>query len=115
MCTTCLTAGITSRPNFDDFYRLVLEIPDDRPGQIDSSLRDVPAYCHLKRVKLPDGDTLLEINYMFFLAYNGNYNVAGRATGAHEGDWEHMTVRCTTDGRLVAGMIPSADAYHCFH
>lgn len=87
---------------------MVLENHDSRVGQIDAVLSDIPVYCHLKRVELPNGGgTLLEINYIFFLAYNGPYNVAGAKLGAHEGDWEHMTVRCTTDGDLVAGNAPS--------
>lgn len=46
----------------------MLESQDSRVGQIDSSLRDIPVYCHLKRVKVSDGDFVLEINYIFFLA-----------------------------------------------
>lgn len=43
--------------------------------------------------------------------YNGPYNIAGTPIGAHEGDWEHMTVRCTTDGRLIAGTPPPTHRY----
>jgi hypothetical protein len=69
--------------------------------------RDIPVFCHLKRVRLPSGDILLEINYIFFFAHNGSYNIACIDVGAHDGDWEHVTVRCTTDGRLVAGVQSS--------
>jgi hypothetical protein len=86
---------------------LVLEGVEARAGQADALFRDIPVYCHLKCVRLPDGDSVLEINYMFFHAFSGPYNVAGRQRGAHDGDWEHMTVRCTTDGRLIAGARPS--------
>ena len=66
--TSDSTAGITAPASNQDAYRLVLESQDSRVGQIDSSLRDIPVYCHLKRVKLSDGDFVLEINYIFFLA-----------------------------------------------
>lgn len=84
----------------------MLNSKSSRPGQVTSQFKDIPVFCHLKRVNLADGDTLLEINYIFCFAYNGPYRVAGVNTGMHDGDWEHITVRCTTDGRLVAGVSP---------
>jgi Vacuolar protein sorting-associated protein 62 len=36
-------------------------------------------------------------------ANNGPYTMLGRPTGEHEGDWEHVTARCTrATGRLVS-------------
>lgn len=66
--TSAFTSGLATPASNNDAYRLVLESQDSRPGQVDSMLRDIPVYCHLKRVELPDGDMLLEINYIFFLA-----------------------------------------------
>ena len=35
----------------------------------------------------------VEINYCTFYAYNGPYSIFGVKVGAHDGDWEHFTVR----------------------
>lgn len=53
-----------------------------------------------------DGD-LLEINYMMCYAYNGAHTIGpaclGIRLGAHDGDWEHITVRCDlATGTLIA-------------
>jgi Vacuolar protein sorting-associated protein 62 len=86
-----------------DGYRLVLDGPEGRRGQGDQALSNTPVYCHLKLLKLKGSSTtLLEINYAFFMAYSGPYNIAGKLKGAHDGDWEHMTVRCDMRGRLIA-------------
>lgn len=40
---------------------------------------------------------------MFFFAHSGPYVVLGKDRGAHDGDWEHITVRCEPDtGKLIA-------------
>lgn len=46
----------------------------------------------------------IEINYMVMYANNGAYKIAvtGKLVGEHEGDWEHITVRCTARGALRA-------------
>lgn len=89
--------------------RLVLADKAYHHGQAQGDLESVPVYATVKEVegaKLHGGatGTLLEINYMALYANNGAYKlgITGRETGEHEGDWEHITVRCTTSGKLVA-------------
>lgn len=74
----------------------------DRVGMASSKLSQVPLFAKIKRVRLPTGKIILEINYMALLAYSGPYKLL---FGAHDGDWEHMTVRCTTDGQLISGVL----------
>src|SRR5690554_4850468 len=53
-------------------------------------LKSAKTYVHLRE---PGGDARgLEIQYWFFYPYSGPV-LAGPAGGAHEGDWEHITVR----------------------
>ena len=89
--------------------RLVLADKAYRLGQAVGDLASIPVYATVKEVegaRLPGGatGTLIEINYMALYANNGAYKlgITGRETGEHEGDWEHITVRCTTSGKLVA-------------
>lgn len=61
-------------------------------------LDDVPVYAHVKEVCLPDGTMeALEITYITLYAHNGWYALGGMSwaprVGAHDGDWEHLTVR----------------------
>lgn len=71
--------------------------------RMQDKINDVPLYAHVKEITtLPDASgyssvEALEINYLTFYAYNGPYNVGGVRliqTGAHDGDWEHITARC---------------------
>jgi hypothetical protein len=74
----------------------------DRVGMVHSSLSDIPLFAKIKKVKLPSGKIILEINYMALFAYNGAYKFF---FGSHDGDWEHITVRCTVDNELIAGTL----------
>lgn len=69
--------------------------------QLDS---EVPVYAYCKVIENTLPSPILEINYMTFYAHNGAYNLRGTGiqAGAHDGDWEHLTVRCTASGDLVA-------------
>lgn len=60
------------------------------------SLAEVPVYAHVKEVHLSNGSLeALEITYITFYAHNGWYALLGWGphVGAHDGDWEHLTVR----------------------
>lgn len=62
------------------------------------SLHTVPLYVHAKEVCTPEGEIeALEITYITFYAHNGWYALAGFSwsprVGAHDGDWEHLTMR----------------------
>src|SRR5690554_5465748 len=57
-----------------------------RGGELESA----KTYVHLR--ERAGGEEGLEIQYWFFYPYSGPV-LAGPAGGAHEGDWEHITVR----------------------
>lgn len=77
-------------PNTSDFF---LQIPNDndekttRKGDLNSSR----CYVHFRRA--PGGDWDYDIQYWFFYPYNGD--ITPVLSPAHEGDWEHITVRVT--------------------
>lgn len=73
-----------------DFF---LQIPNDG-AELDvrgGALGSAECYVHVRPV-LGD-DAFFDIQYWFFYAYNG----AADHHIAHEGDWEHVTVRVTND------------------
>ncbi|KAL0028666.1 hypothetical protein WJX79_009247 [Trebouxia sp. C0005] len=83
-----------------------------RAGQADA-INQVPVYAHVKEVVDPQGKLeAVEINYMKFLAFNGSYKLFDwiyiGEVGAHDGDWEHVTLRLTPDARQVLGIYYSA-------
>ena len=55
------------------------------------------------------------MQYMTFLAYNGPYKLFHwlyvGPLGAHDADWEHVTVRLSPDGQDVRGVYYSAHRY----
>lgn len=75
-----------------------LHIPDDanrqhvRAGDLDNAR----TYVHAR----PRGEDGLDIQYWFFFPYNGPL-IGGPAGGAHEGDWEHITVRLDASWRRI--------------
>lgn len=78
----------------------------------------VPIYAHVKETVNPKGvRDSLEINYMKFLAYNGSYKPFGVIPagdlGAHDADWEHVTVRLTPDAQSLLGVYYSAHRWTC--
>ncbi|KAL0034634.1 hypothetical protein WJX77_000317 [Trebouxia sp. C0004] len=86
--------------------------PHARSGQADA-INQVPVYAHVKEVVDPQGKLeAVEINYMKFLAFNGSYKLFDwiyiGEVGAHDGDWEHVTLRLTPDAKQVLGIYYSA-------
>jgi hypothetical protein len=82
-----------------------------RPGQPEV-LNDIPVYAHIREtVDLHGQRDAIEIVYMKFFAFNGPYWPFGiiptRTLGAHDSDWEHVTVRLTPDGQQVTGVYYS--------
>ncbi|KAK9902691.1 hypothetical protein WJX75_002901 [Coccomyxa subellipsoidea] len=106
-------AWFGAHPFKRSFMMLRLVDPRHRSGQPDQ-LNQVPIYAHAKEVVDPHSGrrTALEVNYMKFLAYNGSYKLFGWIPagdlGAHDADWEHVTMRLTPDGRRVLGVYYSA-------
>lgn len=86
-------------------YRLSIENKERRVGQGNTKLCNIPVYAKMKKMKLPSEEMVLEVNYMGFMAYSGPYKIVGKQMGDHDGDWEHITVRCTPDGHLIAGIV----------
>lgn len=98
-----MPAGITDRAALADGYFLDLDEPGDRAGTSSGQLSMVPVYCHIKRVTMSPSTEVLELNYMFLFAHSGAYDILGRQQGAHDGDWEHITVRADPHtGHLIA-------------
>ena len=68
-------------------------------ASLQSETDDVPLYVAVKDVMNKAGQVeAVEINYLTFYAYNGPYKVGVPPirpvrAGAHDGDWEHFTVR----------------------
>jgi uncharacterized membrane protein YgcG len=96
----------------DPKQRLQLQLRKQaRPGQKEA-LEHIPCYAHVRETIDNTGKRdALEIVYMKFFAYNGPYRPFGviptRTLGAHDSDWEHVTVRLTPDGREVTGVYYS--------
>jgi hypothetical protein len=84
--------------------RLVLEDKVGLTGQPLTELAQVPIYAHVKEVDRGSAPNVLEINYKALYANNGPYKIGltGSDVGEHEGDWEHITVRTTKEGELLA-------------
>ena len=74
----------------------------------------MPLYVLFKRVQRADGSTCaLEITYATFYAFNGPYSIGCCQpfcfeAGAHDGDWEHFTVRCGSCRRVAALCVPAS-------
>lgn len=51
-----------------------------------------------------------DLLYMFFYAYNGLAGYAFNEIGTHEGDWEHVIIRLSSDKTRVVGMYCQAHA-----
>jgi len=65
---------------------------------LQSELDDVPLYVVVKEVLNKEAHVeAVEINYLTFYAFNGPYTIGvppfAFEAGAHDGDWEHFTVR----------------------
>ena len=71
-------------------------MPAHQADPTQDCLADVPVYAHVKEVRLLHGELeALEITYITLYAHNGWYALLGYGphVGAHDGDWEHLTVR----------------------
>lgn len=65
---------------------------------LQSKLDEVPLYVVVKEVLNKEAHVeAVEINYLTFYAFNGPYTIGvppfSFEAGAHDGDWEHFTVR----------------------
>ncbi|KAF5830041.1 hypothetical protein DUNSADRAFT_15082 [Dunaliella salina] len=89
--------------------RLALWLDDkDIAGPNPVFMDDVPVYVHVKAICWPDGvPEALEMNYMTLFAFNGAYPLFGLPcllAGAHQGDWEHCTVRLRLQDLALMGV-----------
>lgn len=67
---------------------------------LQSELDEMPLYVVVKEVLSKEACVeAVEINYLTFYAFNGPYTIGlppfAFEAGAHDGDWEHFTVRCS--------------------
>jgi hypothetical protein len=72
-----------------------------REGDMDSA----ETYVHFR--KASDGSKNYDIQYWFFFPYSGPV-MGGPVGGAHEGDWEHITVRVDPSLRKVKEIFYAA-------
>ncbi|KAL3155815.1 hypothetical protein ABBQ32_012827 [Trebouxia sp. C0010 RCD-2024] len=90
-------------------HQLRLEIePLARPGMPQSELDEVPLYVVVKEVLNKEACVeAVEINYLTFYAFNGPYTIGvfplAFEAGAHDGDWEHFTVRLDANAANMVG------------
>lgn len=97
-------------------WQLHLQIePPARTGMPQSELNKVPLYVAVKEVVTKEGAVeAVEIDYCTFYAYNGPYTVGcsplglGVKAGAHDGDWEHFTVRLDAEAANMVGCYYNA-------
>jgi len=101
LCSHGSTTVPSAGPPASDFF---LQIPNGRNEQRTrrgSGADDWTCYAHV----YPLAQGGYDVQYWFFYPYNGK--VRGLA-GAHEGDWEHMTVRVDSGGTRVDRIYLSA-------
>lgn len=90
-------------------HQLHIEIePLARHGMQRSELDDVPLYVVVKEVLSKEAHVeAVEINYLTFYAFNGPYTIGvppfAFEAGAHDGDWEHFTVRLDAEAAHMVG------------
>lgn len=88
-------ASPTGDPDPVTNFYLTIPSSNDRAGNLESAR----LYYHFR--ELPNGE--YDIVYCVFYAYNGPLTYSsGLWGGAHEGDWEHVTVRIGLDQKIVA-------------
>lgn len=79
---------------------------------LQSELDEVPLYVVVKEVLSKEACVeAVEINYLTFYAFNGPYTIGlppfAFEAGAHDGDWEHFTVRCNIETpTLCSSYVP---------
>ena len=82
---------------------------------LQEEIDDTPLYANVKLVHRPGCTAAaLEINYLTFYAHNGWYNVGYLGlwkVGAHDGDWEHLTVRLDA----ATGALQVSKCTLCMH
>lgn len=66
-------------------------------ARVQEEIDRTPLYANAKWVVRKDGSPeAIEITYLTFYAHNGYYDIGYLGllkVGAHDGDWEHLTVR----------------------
>lgn len=75
-----------------------------------SELEQVPLYVVVKEVLNQEACVeAVEINYLTFYAFNGPYTIGlppfAFEAGAHDGDWEHFTVRYSEQNVNGFGLV----------
>jgi hypothetical protein len=70
----------------------------DRARVLRGDLDSAHTYVHVRQAD--NGSAAWDIQYWFFYPYSGPL-IDGPAGGAHEGDWEHITVRLDSSWREV--------------
>jgi hypothetical protein len=97
------TSGGESSGGGDKVTKFYLDYPDDSERDITrrGNLEEFSCYVHVTRRNDP-----MEIQYWFYYPYNGS--IAPVLDIAHEGDWEHITVRLKPDRSAIDKIYYSA-------
>jgi len=95
-------SGTVNNDNVTNFF-LSITSKDTRAGQEPDSNDLIPASCYAHLRPAPNSDAI-DIQYWFFYPYNDEIVDGPIKIGKHEGDWEHVTVRITPDGRNILGV-----------
>lgn len=100
---TTVFNGEPSGATHDRVSRFFLAITGDeaRRGQEPQDDGSIAVPCYARVRLLPD-TTAIDIQYWFFYPYHAS-SLPG--LGAHEGDWEHITVRASRDGKKIQGVL----------
>ena len=77
---------------------------------VQENIDRTPLYANAKWILRKDGSPeALEIQYLTFYAHNGWYDIGYLGllkVGAHDGDWEHLTIRLSpTTGELQVAIL----------
>lgn len=99
----CPSVEASENDDVDPGLRMDIIERKDRVDSVDVLLSHLPVFAKIRRGKLTTGESILDITYIALMAYSGPVRVY---LGAHNGGCEHITMRCTTAGHLIAGTIP---------
>jgi hypothetical protein len=101
ICSHTSTEESSADPPASDFF---LQIPNGRGEQATRRGSDPEEWtCYAHVYPVPGGG--YDVQYWIFYPYNGKVRKLG---GAHEGDWEHVTVRVDDSGTSIDRVYLSA-------
>jgi len=91
-------SGAPDESHRTDFF---LQIPNNADEETTrrGSLAAAKCYAHARKAPIIHHPSFIDVQYWFFYPYNGP--IDSTDLFAHEGDWEHITVRVDEDGQTI--------------